>query len=109
MTWRSCNVAGCDSTCAICRGAELEPEDVVRRSAEAKAVFNAPVFIETMRRLDATYIENWRQSSDPISREKYWAKMNALKEVQDALEGMINDAVPVTTESTRISRTLSSY
>lgn len=74
------------------RKARTNPEKV-QAAADAKLVFDSPIFKEVMANIREGILYDW-ENSDPLDsdrREVHWATLSALNQIQAALDAIIKD------------------
>ena len=65
----------------------------IQAAADAKQVFDSPIFKEVMANIREGLLFDW-ENSDPLDsdkREIHWATLSALNQIQAALDGIIKD------------------
>ena len=73
---------------------ELKLGQQQNRGAAADALFNSELFQEAFAKLEASYMDAWRNETnvkDVEARENYWRAIHVLGKVKNHLKQLIND------------------
>jgi TATA-binding protein-associated factor Taf7 len=65
--------------------------DIREKAAQASSILNNEVFKEAVSNIETTLITEWKNCSDPVIRDRYWAQINALKAIVENLRAFIDD------------------
>lgn len=80
------------------------PNQIIGDGKRADMILRDPVYVEAVERLEAKWIAEWRKENTNAERRgKLWDYMQALEQVKQALESIINDGVIEAAASRRIT------
>jgi hypothetical protein len=72
---------------------EYKLGQIVKKSAEAKALLESPILIEAFKGLEDAYTAAWRATKieDVPGREKLFLAVNVVGKVRDHLSGIVSN------------------
>lgn len=78
-------------------------DERTNRGNKADRVLNDPMFVEAWDRIEAATLKKWRESNDPLERDRLWHAQDVLAKVKAAFVAHVRDGKAAQKEIDKIA------